>query len=72
MADDQTTDHAYLSTACLHGRHERCGAEQLARGDLGAPHCKYCPAVCCCVICDHVGQAAQEARLAGLREGRAA
>ena len=52
--------HFYLSTACLHGLHEKCGVKQLARGELGAPHCKYCEAVCVCSVCDHVGQAARE------------
>ncbi len=47
--------HAYLSCACLHGQHEQCGLLQRERGDEGAPHCKFCPAVCLCPTCRHVG-----------------
>ncbi len=46
-AADHGHPGGYLSTACLHGLCEpECGAAQRARGDLSAPHCKYCPAPC--------------------------
>lgn len=47
--------HAYLSCACLHGRHAECGRLQHERGDGAAPHCKFCPAVCLCLVCRHEG-----------------
>lgn len=50
-----TARHAYLSCACLHGRHEQCGQLQQERGDSGAPHCKFCPMVCLCLVCRHEG-----------------
>ena len=40
--------HIYLSTACLHELHDRCGVSQRQRGDLSEPHCKYCPSPCIC------------------------
>ena len=55
--------HRYISTSCLHGLHERCGTMQHDRGDAGVPHCKFCPAVCACPVCDHAAQAADETRL---------
>lgn len=53
--------HVYVSTACLHGKHRKCGVRQLARGDLGPPHCQHCDSVCACPVCDHLTQAEQEA-----------
>lgn len=50
-----TVVHAYLSCACLHGFHDECGRLQHERGDEGAPHCKFCPAVCLCPVCRHAG-----------------
>ncbi len=47
--------HVYMSCACLHGLHEQCGRLQHERGDVGAPHCKFCPAVCLCPACRHPG-----------------
>lgn len=47
--------HAYLSCACLHGFHDQCGQLQHGRGDAGAPHCKFCPAICLCLVCRHLG-----------------
>lgn len=41
-------EHSYRSTACFHGFHKRCGVLQHKRGDLGTPHCKYCPSKCNC------------------------
>jgi hypothetical protein len=38
----------YLSTACQHEHHRLCGGAQHQRGDLTAPHCKYCPTPCAC------------------------
>jgi hypothetical protein len=45
--------HVYVSTACLHGQHGRCGTLQHERGDGGAPHCKYCKSICACPYCGH-------------------
>lgn len=47
--------HIYLSTACEHGEHDECGRKQRDRGEVGPPHCKFCPAVCVCPVCDHAG-----------------
>jgi hypothetical protein len=55
--------HHYVSTACLHGEHRQCGVKQLARGDLGPPHCKYCESVCACPVCDHPAQGEREDEL---------
>jgi len=63
IADGGT--HVYVSTACLHGLHDRCGVQQLGRGDLSAPHCKYCDAVCACTDCDHRAQERDEESLLG-------
>lgn len=51
--------HYYLSTACLHGMHDKCGAGMRSRGETGPPHCKFCPAVCTCNApsCWHRGAA---------------
>jgi hypothetical protein len=40
--------HWYLSTHCLHGQHDVCGAMQHQRGDTLDAHCKNCPAPCRC------------------------
>jgi hypothetical protein len=47
--------HSYLSCACLHGLHGECGKAQHGRGEAGSPHCKFCPAVCLCLVCRHDG-----------------
>jgi hypothetical protein len=41
-------EHLYLSTACLHERHDQCGTAQHDRGEPGHPHCKFCDAECVC------------------------
>ncbi len=48
-------DHSYVSTACYHGRHERCRLT-----------CKFCPAPCRCQACTHDEALAAEATDAGL------
>lgn len=48
-----TQDHRYISTACLHDRHDQCGVKQAERGETGPPHCKYCDSVCSCPVCRH-------------------
>lgn len=35
-------EHHYISTACLHGRHDDCRQQ-----------CKWCPSRCACTGCDH-------------------
>lgn len=44
------TDHVYLSTACLHGAHEYCGARYNAYTlePKKPAECKYCEARCIC------------------------
>jgi hypothetical protein len=49
-----TGRHAYLSTSCLHGRHERCRSATRADGGTKEPGtCKHCKAVCRCPTCEH-------------------
>jgi hypothetical protein len=43
-----TEDHVYLSTACLHGRHDYCRAKTGHRGAKWPAQCKFCPARCVC------------------------
>lgn len=47
-----TEEHEYLSTGCLHGRHDYCQSD---KGDNGAVswhkmpgECKFCAAKCTC------------------------
>lgn len=41
--------HDYLSTACLHGRHDHCAGPLALDGSAKAPaRCKWCPAPCGC------------------------
>lgn len=47
-AGDHGHPGGYLSTACLHGHHGVCGGAQHQRGDLTAPHCKFCDVPCSC------------------------
>lgn len=49
--------HAYLSTACLHGRHERCDSMIGVDGTKRPATCKYCDARC---VCAHHEFAQQE------------
>lgn len=48
QVDEPKITHNYLSTACLHGLHDRCGEKQAERGEDGPPHCKFCDAPCRC------------------------
>lgn len=42
-------DHEYLSTACLHDRHDYCAAPERPDGTPKTPgSCKFCEAVCIC------------------------
>lgn len=44
-----TAPHVYLSTACLHGRHEYCACDVRWLTGEKTPHtCKWCPAQCIC------------------------
>lgn len=41
--------HEYLSTACLHGKHEHCKAKVNLEGDPKDPACcKWCAEPCVC------------------------
>lgn len=40
--------HAYLSTACLHGRHDDCDSMIGIQGTKRPATCKYCDARCTC------------------------
>ena len=47
--DDGRAEHRYLSTACLHGRHDYCaGAARLDGGTKAPARCKWCQAACVC------------------------
>lgn len=49
--------HVYLSTGCLHGRHDYCQESVKEDGGTKAPaECKFCAAPC---ICDCHQQAAE-------------
>ncbi len=43
-------EHHYLSTACLHGRHDYCRSEVKldGTGPKRPGRCKFCPALCTC------------------------
>lgn len=43
-----TGRHAYLSTGCLHGRHDYCQAKQGRVGPKVPATCKFCKAPCRC------------------------
>ncbi len=49
------TAHAYLSTACLHGRHADCatGGTRWDGTSKVPAQCKWCAAKCECTGCDH-------------------
>lgn len=42
------TDHVYLSTACLHLRHDYCNAAEGDAGPKTPAQCKFCGARCIC------------------------
>jgi hypothetical protein len=45
---DVSTVHEYLSTGCLHGRHDYCAAMTGYQGTKRAARCKFCDAACIC------------------------
>lgn len=47
---DQTdaTEHVYLSTGCLHGRHGYCAGMVGVQGEKRPARCKWCDARCIC------------------------
>lgn len=52
-----TGQHWYVSTACLHGKHEHCRSVRAVDGTVKDPGtCKFCPAVCLCRTCRHTDQ----------------
>jgi hypothetical protein len=51
MTTQPATEHAYLSTACLHLQHDYCSAKQRPDGTTKIPSsCKFCgtPCICAC------------------------
>ena len=47
---EQRYPHIYLSTGCLHGRHDYCQGKTTGDGTAKAPgRCKFCTAKCICV-----------------------
>ncbi len=43
------SEHVYLSTGCLHGRHDYCQSPDRADGSTKEPACcKFCQAPCIC------------------------
>lgn len=42
------TEHSYLSTACLHDRHDYCLAMIGYQGEKRPATCKFCDARCIC------------------------
>lgn len=54
LSTPDSGSHHYLSTACLHGRHDHCRSTTAADGTTKQPGtCKFCGAVCACPACDH-------------------
>jgi hypothetical protein len=45
MTDEE---HEYLSTGCLHGRHDYCQNKQGQAGPKRPGECKFCGAPCIC------------------------
>lgn len=46
---DPEEGHIYLSTGCLHGRHDHCNSSvNIAGGPKEPGVCKWCPARCIC------------------------
>lgn len=46
--------HRYLSTSCLHGRHDHCRCTtSITGGDKEPGTCKWCPATCICGCHQH-------------------
>lgn len=43
-----TVSHVYLSTACLHKRHNYCASQVGTQGDKRPARCKFCDARCIC------------------------
>ncbi len=50
----QPDEHVYLSTGCLHGRHDHCRSSVAIDGGPKEPgQCKFCSARCTC-LCHEV------------------
>lgn len=43
-----TDEHVYLSTGCLHGRHDYCQNKHGQAGPKRPGECKFCGAKCTC------------------------
>lgn len=55
------SEHVYLSTACLHDRHDYCADPLRADGNPKRPaECKFCAAPCVCP-CHHDDDPTEEA-----------
>jgi hypothetical protein len=48
MTSGTSVPHAYISTACQHGRHDYCESRDGAVGAKVPRRCKFCPATCLC------------------------
>lgn len=46
--DFEPTPHVYLSTGCLHERHDYCHSMIGVRGEKRPGRCKFCDARCTC------------------------
>lgn len=48
MTTDGHQSHRYLSTGCLHNRHDYCQSMTGYQGEKRPARCKFCPAECEC------------------------
>ncbi len=49
IAVTETGSHWYLSTSCLHGKHDHCQSTVNIQGGMKSPAtCKWCPSSCVC------------------------
>lgn len=46
--EDTASSHEYLSTGCLHGRHDYCQSMTGYQGEKRPGRCKFCAATCIC------------------------
>lgn len=48
MMKPDEADHEYLSTSCLHDRHDYCASMTGFQGAKRPARCKFCDAACIC------------------------